>query len=82
MARRITIKQLHAKTGEQVRLAAASRTPVVVTDQGEPVAVLANPALLKKQRRKRVLLADFVRLMERTPSADVADDLDAVRGDR
>jgi prevent-host-death family protein len=39
----ITIKELHRATGEAVRRAGASRVPVVVTDRGEPVAVLANP---------------------------------------
>lgn len=82
MASRITIKELHATTGEQVRRAGRSRTPVVVTDQGEPVAVLANPALLKRARRKRVLLAEFAALMKRGPGDDLADDIDAVRGDR
>jgi prevent-host-death family protein len=82
MPLRITIKELHATTGEHVRRAAASRTPVVITDRGEPIAVLANPALLRTRRRRRALLPEFAALMERAPGDDVSSDLDAVRGDR
>ncbi len=79
---RITIKELHRTTGEHVRRAGASRSPVIVTDHGEPVAVLGNPSLLKPKRRKRVLLPEFKALMAKAPSTNVMDDLDAIRGDR
>lgn len=69
-------------TGDVVRSAGASRVPVVVTDRGEPVAVLANPSLLKGRRRKRTLLPEFKALMAKAPGHDVLEDLDAVRGDR
>jgi antitoxin (DNA-binding transcriptional repressor) of toxin-antitoxin stability system len=78
----ITIKELHQTTGEWVRLAGKSRAPVLVTDHGKPVAVLANPSLLKPKRRKRVLLPEFKALMAKPPGNDMLDDLDAVRGDR
>jgi prevent-host-death family protein len=80
--KRITIKELHQTTGECVRRAGASRSPVVVTDRGKPVAVLANPSLLKPRRRKRVLLPEFKALMAKPPIGDTLDDLNAVRGDR
>ncbi|OGQ82110.1 MAG: hypothetical protein A2289_02385 [Deltaproteobacteria bacterium RIFOXYA12_FULL_58_15] len=82
MASRITIKELHATTGEHVRRAGASRRAVLVTDRGQPIAVLANPSLLKPRHRKRTLLPEFVALMARTPGDDVRDDLDEVRSDR
>ena len=82
MASRITIKELHATTGEHVRRAGAGRSPVIITDRGEEVAVLANPSLLRPRRRKRVLLPEFEALMARKPGNDVLEDLDAVRGDR
>ena len=78
----ITIKKLHATTGELVRRAGSSRTPIVITDRGEPVAVLANPALLKPRRRKRTILPEYESLMKRSPGSDLIDDLDAVRGER
>jgi len=78
----ITIKQLHQTTGECVRRAGASRSPVVVTDHGKPVAVLANPSLLKSKRRKRVLLPEFKALMAKAIVTNTADDLNAVRGER
>ena len=78
----ITIKELHQTTGECVRRAGASRTPVIVTDHGKPVAVLANPSLLKSKRRKRVLLPEFKALMAKAIVTNTIDDLDAVRGDR
>lgn len=78
----ITIKELHATTGKRVRRAGASRTPITVTDRGRPVAVLANPALIARRRRGRVLLPEFAALMNRPPGHDLQSDLDAVRGDR
>ena len=76
----ITIKELHARTGPHVRRAAKS--PVKVTDRGKFVAVLAAPHLLTAKRRPRTLLPEFQRLMRRKPGTDLAQDLDAVRGER
>jgi len=78
----LTIKQLHAKTGDLVRKAGASRTFITITDRGIPIAVLTSPSALKPRRRKRTLLPEYIALMSKTPSTDVMDDLDAVRGDR
>jgi PHD/YefM family antitoxin component YafN of YafNO toxin-antitoxin module len=78
----ITIKELHATTGEHVRRIGASRSPVLVTDHGQPVAVLGSLSLLKSRRRKRTLLPEFQALMARAPGEGVLDDLTAVRGDR
>ncbi|MCE0521478.1 MAG: type II toxin-antitoxin system Phd/YefM family antitoxin [Methylacidiphilales bacterium] len=80
--RRITIKELHQTTGECVRRAGASRSPVVVTDHGKPVAVLTGPSLLKPRRRKRVLLPEFKALMAKAVETRSINHLDAVRGDR
>lgn len=82
MSKSITIKQLHATTGELVRRAGASRSPLIVTDRGEPVALLANLSLLKPIRRQRTILPGYAAMMARGQSDDVLDDLDAVRGDR
>jgi len=79
---KITIKELHRTTGEHVRRAAASKLPVIVTDHGKPIAVLANPSLLKLKRRKRVLLPEYIALMAQAPRGNTLDDLNAVRGDR
>lgn len=79
----ISIKELHATTGEVVRRAGAARSPLVITDRGEPVAVLANPTLLKQAKRRRAALsAEFERLVLGGPSTDTQADLDDVRGDR
>jgi len=78
----ITIKELHATTGDHVRRAGAGRAPVVVTDRGQAVAILANPALLKPRFRRRTLLPEYAAMMARNQSNNVLDDLDAVRGDR
>ena len=78
----ITIKELHRLTGASVRRAGDSRAPMTVTDRGEPVAVIAHPSLLKPRRRKRTLLPEFKELMAKPPGDDVAEDLDAVRGER
>lgn len=54
----------------------------MITDRGEPVAVLANPSLLKPRRRSRALLPEYEAMMRRAPGSDLLEDLDAVRGDR
>jgi antitoxin (DNA-binding transcriptional repressor) of toxin-antitoxin stability system len=82
MTRRITIQELHATTGEWVRRAGVSRSPVIVTDGGEAVALLANLSLLKPIRRQRTILPGYAAMMARAQSHDVLDDVDAVRGDR
>lgn len=78
----ITIKQLHAKTGEQVRRAGKSRRPVAVTDHGKLVAVLVAPHLYRSKLRTRTVLPEYAQLLLKSPSANVLDDLNAVRGDR
>ena len=81
MRKAITLKQLHATTGEQVRRAGASRSPVFVTDRGETVAAIVNPALLRPQPRRRALLPEYEALMARPAVGDSGEDLDAVRGE-
>ena len=78
----ITIKELHAKPGAHVRRAATSRSPILITDHGNPIAALANLRLLATRKRKRTLLPEFKRMMCRKPGADLAENLDAVRGER
>lgn len=78
----ITIKQLHATTGEHVRRIGAMRTPVLVTDRGQPVAVLGSPSLLKPKRRQRTLLPEYVAMMEETPGDTLQTALDEIRGAR
>lgn len=78
----ITIKELHAKTGEEVRKAGKSRKPIAVTDHGKLVAVLAAPHFYHPSTRRRVLLPEYAALLAKTEGNDVLDDLDAVRGDR
>jgi antitoxin (DNA-binding transcriptional repressor) of toxin-antitoxin stability system len=79
----LTIKQLHAATGRLVRNAARSRTPTVITDHGQPVALLVAPgSIAAPARRPRQILPEYAALMRQAPSAPLIDDLDAVRGDR
>jgi antitoxin (DNA-binding transcriptional repressor) of toxin-antitoxin stability system len=78
----ITIKELHAKTGEQVRSAGQSRHPIAVTDRGKLVAMLAAPHLLPPRSRQRTLLPEYAALLAKPDGNDVVEDLAAVRGDR
>ena len=78
----ITIKELHATTGAHVRRAGSSRAPVVITDRGQPVAVLANPSLLTPRRRKRTLLPEYKAMMAGPAGNDIQAALDEIRGDR
>ena len=82
MQRKISIKELHATTGEHVPRASRSSTPMVVTDRGEPVAVLAGIGQIPVRRRKRRLLAGYADFMAQAPRGDVLADLDNLRGDR
>ena len=79
----LSIKELHAKTGEQVRRAHSSRNPVMITDRGKMVAFLVSPRLFQNNVRKRTLLPGYKKFLSREKiSNDVLDHLDAVRGDR
>jgi len=78
----ITIKELHAKTGEEVRKAGKSRKPTAVTDHGKLVAVLAAPHLYRSTARRRTLLPEYAALLSKAGTGSVLEDLDAVRGDR
>ncbi len=78
----ITIKELHTKTGAEVRRAGKSRNPVGVTDHGKLVAVLAAPHLYRASVRQRSLLPEYAALLTKAKGDDVLDDLAAVRGER
>ena len=68
--RRISIRELHERTGAVVREAAAAGYAVVVTDRGRPVATLA-PYVERHERRSfrhRTLLPEFASLTRRTVS--------------
>jgi prevent-host-death family protein len=78
----ISIKELHAKTGELVRRASRSRTPLPVTDRGRLVAALIPVQLLPKKRRNRTLIPEYAALLTKSRSDDVLEDLDATRSDR
>ena len=82
MSLSITIKELHATTGDHVRKAGSSRVPVVITDRGRPVAVLANPSLLTPRKRKRTLLPEYEAMMAGPAGNDIQAALDEIRGDR
>jgi hypothetical protein len=78
----LTVKQLHDDTGPSVRRAGASKRPVPITDRGELVAVLANPALVRPVSRRRVLLPEYEAMMAQAPANDVQAALDEIRGER
>jgi len=78
----VTIKELHQTTGDWVRRAGASKSPVVVTDHGKPVAVLTSPSLLKPKRRRRTLLPEYKALMAKTPGNDLMDRVKEKRRER
>lgn len=78
----ITIKELHAKTGELVRRAGKSRSPIAVTDRGKLVAVIMAPHRYQATSRRRTVLPEYAKLLAKVRSDDVLDDLNAVRGDR
>jgi antitoxin (DNA-binding transcriptional repressor) of toxin-antitoxin stability system len=83
VATAISIKQLHEKTGELVRRAGQSRTPVGITDRGKLIALIVAPKLVPSaKRRRRSLLPEYRKLLRTLHSSDVLDDLEAVRDER
>jgi prevent-host-death family protein len=78
----LTIKQLHAKTGDHVRRAGSSWIPLVITDRGKPVAVLAHPSLLTVRKRERTLLPEYEAMMAGPLGNGLQAALDEIRGDR
>ncbi|MDR1305549.1 MAG: type II toxin-antitoxin system Phd/YefM family antitoxin [Verrucomicrobiales bacterium] len=77
----VTLKELHGATGEIVRQAGKGRTPTYITDRGEIVAVLTNPALVPPKRRPRILLPEFAKHMATGRRGLLMSALDAVRGE-
>ena len=78
----VTLKELHARTGELVRAAGRSRIPVQVTDRGKVVAVIGGVDLKNSKPRRRKLLPEYAGLLqEKVSKFTVLADLDAVRGD-
>ncbi len=79
--RRVSIRELHQRTGMLVREAAAVGYAVVVTDRGRPVATIA-PYAEPDERvrfRDRVLLPEFAALTKRTiddSGPGISDDRD------
>jgi antitoxin (DNA-binding transcriptional repressor) of toxin-antitoxin stability system len=83
MPANLTIKQLHAATGRLVRKAARSRTPTIITDRGQPVALLVAPGSFPAPKRHvRQILPEYAALMREPPGSSLADDLDTLRGER
>jgi antitoxin (DNA-binding transcriptional repressor) of toxin-antitoxin stability system len=78
----ITIKDLHAQTGEHVRRAGRGRSPLPVTDRGKVVAALVPPHVLPATRRRRTVLPEYAAWLARRRGTHVLGDLDAVRGER
>jgi antitoxin (DNA-binding transcriptional repressor) of toxin-antitoxin stability system len=79
----ISIKELHEKTGELVRQAGHSRTPVPVTDRGKVVAVLAAPESVVRKGSKPVLLPEYLEVIAQISAPnDILEALDEVRGER
>lgn len=73
----VTLKELHEHTGKVVR--GAAQSPVQVTDRGKVVAVITHPANLPAKGRKRRILPEYADFLKQKPSADVLEDLEAVR---
>lgn len=83
--KRITLKELHEKTGTLIREAAAAGYSVVVTDRGRPVATVLPYDDTHERRRfsERVLRPDFARLVEGHPvSGDSTAGISADRDER
>lgn len=78
----LSIKELHAKTGFQVRRASKSRQPITITDRGEAIELLISADFFQQKKRKRTLLPRYAKFLAKACSNDVLEDLDAVRGDR
>jgi len=78
-----TFSQTHTATRSGVHTPARFRLPTVIRDRGQPVALLVAPDCLPPPpRRVRQILPEYAALMQRSPGAALADDLNALRDDR
>ena len=82
IASTLSIKELHAKTGQQVRRASKNRHPITITDRGESIAMLVSADFFQKKTRKRTILPAYATFIAKVHSHDVLEDLDVIRGDR
>lgn len=83
MSEVLSIKQLHEATGKLVRIAGKARTPTLITDRGQLVAVLGSPeSLAAPERKPRRTLPEYEALMRQPVNTPVLEDLDAVRDGR
>jgi hypothetical protein len=77
----LTIKQLHEATGKLVRAAGKARTLALITDRGQPVAVLGSPeSLVALGRQPRRTLPEYEVLMRQHAHPPASEDLNALRG--
>ncbi|RRJ94306.1 hypothetical protein Ga0100231_007975 [Opitutaceae bacterium TAV4] len=83
----VPLTELYAKTGEHVRLAGKTKTPMSITDRERLVAVSPPPApasSVPEKRHQRVILPEYAALLGKAanaPGNNVLDDLDAVRSE-
>ena len=81
--RRISLRELHEKTGSLIREASAAGYAVVVTDRGQPIATISPyaPDAERRQFRDRTISPAFAALQRKRitgdSTADVSDDRDA-----
>jgi prevent-host-death family protein len=79
----ISIKELHAKTGELVRQAGNAKHPIEVTDRGRVIAVIGSPKLLNSAKRpKRGLPKEYLEFIKTLPRTDVVKYLQEERSRR
>ena len=80
--RRVTLRELHERTGTLIREATAAGYSVVVTDHGRPLATITpyEPDADRLRFRERRLSTSFAalqrKLVANDSAADVSDDRD------
>ena len=70
---------------DYLRCVSTSHTSLIITEHGEPIAALSNPASITPISRKRVLLPEYEAMIANAKisrTSTLQEDLDEIRGDR
>ena len=79
--KRISLRELHEKTGTLIREASAGGHSVVVTDRGKPLVTITPylPDVERRRFRDREMAPAFVALQRRDAAGDSTHDVSADR---
>jgi prevent-host-death family protein len=80
--KRVSLRDLHEKTGTVIREAAVAGYAVVVTDRGKPLVTITpyDEGVERRRFSERALSPAFVRMQEKQIAGDSTNDVSEDRG--